>query len=196
MFKRLFDIVFSLGGILVLSPFFILVWLLIRVESKGPAIFRQLRVGKNNSDFTLYKFRSMYIDAEKRGQLTVGMKDPRITQTGYYLRKFKLDELPQLFNVLFGHMSFVGPRPEVRKYVTYYTSEQMQVLNVKPGVTDYASLKYFKENELLGLAEDPEKEYIEVIMPEKLRINLEYVQKNSVFLDVRIILMTIFKIFH
>ncbi len=192
--KRLFDILFSLIGILLLSPVFLLLWLLIRMESKGPAVFTQMRVGLNNSNFTLYKFRSMYSDAEKRGQLTVGMRDPRITKVGYYLRRFKLDELPQLFNVLNGSMSFVGPRPEVRRYVDYYTHEQLKVLSVRPGITDFASLKYYKENELLGKASDPEKEYIQVIMPEKLALNLEYIKKNSLLKDIVIIVQTIIKI--
>lgn len=136
----------------------------------------------------------MYSDAEKRGQLTVGMRDPRITKVGYYLRRFKLDELPQLFNVLNGSMSFVGPRPEVRRYVDYYTHEQLKVLSVRPGITDFASLKYYKENELLGKASDPEKEYIQVIMPEKLALNLEYIKKNSLLKDIVIIVQTIIKI--
>ncbi len=136
----------------------------------------------------------MYSDAEKRGQLTVGMRDPRITKVGYYLRRFKLDELPQLFNVLNGSMSFVGPRPEVRRYVDYYTQEQLKVLSVRPGITDFASLKYYKENELLGKASDPEKEYIQVIMPEKLALNLEYIKKNSLLKDIVIIVQTIIKI--
>lgn len=192
--KRLFDLIFSIGGIIVLSPFFILLWVLIKLESKGPALFMQTRVGLNNRDFTLFKFRSMYTDAEKRGQLTVGMRDPRITRVGYYLRRFKLDELPQLFNVLNGSMSFVGPRPEVRRYVDYYTPEQLKVLTVKPGITDFASLKYYKENELLGKAADPEKEYIQVIMPEKLALNLEYIKNNSVLKDISIIFQTLLKI--
>ncbi|MES2691518.1 MAG: sugar transferase, partial [Bacteroidota bacterium] len=137
MFKRAFDIICSLAGIIILSPVFFTIWVFIRLESKGPALFFQTRVGKNNIDFKLYKFRSMHMNAESKGQLTVGMRDPRITRIGYYLRKFKLDELPQLFNVLFGDMSLVGPRPEVRKYVNHYTPEQLQVLTVRPGITDY-----------------------------------------------------------
>lgn len=192
--KRIFDILFSLIGILLLSPVFLLLWILIKLESRGPAVFTQIRVGLHNKDFTLYKFRSMFSDAEKRGQLTVGMRDPRITRVGYYLRRFKLDELPQLFNVLNGTMSFVGPRPEVRRYVDYYTPEQLNVLSVRPGITDFASLKYYKENELLGKASDPEKEYIQVIMPEKLALNLEYIKKNSLLKDIVIIIQTIIKI--
>lgn len=194
MIKRFFDIVFSMAGIVLLSPVLLILWLLIRTGSKGPALFKQNRVGIHNHDFTLLKFRTMYADAEKRGQLTVGMRDPRITPVGYYLRKFKLDELPQLFNVLRGDMSLVGPRPEVRRYVDLYNAEQMKVLTVRPGITDFASIIYFKENEILGKAADPEQTYIREIMPEKLRINLEYVRDQSLKTDVYIIFKTIFKI--
>jgi len=192
--KRLFDIFFSVTGIVCSSPVLLVIWVLIRLESKGPAIFRQMRVGLNNTDFVLYKFRSMYLQSEKSGQLTIGMRDSRITNIGYFLRRFKLDELPQLFNVLNGTMSFVGPRPEVRKYVNHYNTEQMRVLSVKPGITDYASLKYYKENELLGNAANPEKEYIEVIMPEKLALNLQYINNNSLIGDTYIIMQTVVKI--
>ncbi len=192
--KRLFDIFFSITGIICSSPVLLVVWILIRLESKGPAIFRQMRVGLNNSDFVLYKFRSMYLQSEKSGQLTVGMRDQRITKVGYYIRKYKLDELPQLFNVLNGSMSIVGPRPELRKYVNCYNSEQMRVLSVKPGITDYASLKYHKENELLGKSANPEKEYIEVIMPDKLTLNLKYINNKSLIGDTFIIIQTIVKI--
>jgi lipopolysaccharide/colanic/teichoic acid biosynthesis glycosyltransferase len=197
MSKRVFDIIFSLGGIILLSPIFILIWLLIKLDSKGSAIFRQQRVGLNNTDFTLYKFRTMRTDAEKigTGQLTVGMRDPRITRVGYYLRKFKLDEFPQLANVLKGDMSIVGPRPEVRRYVSLYTQEQMKVLSVKPGITDYASIRYFKENEILGKSPNPEYDYIHIIMPEKLNLNLEYVNKHYLFSDIKIIFSTLYMIF-
>lgn len=194
--KRLFDFFCSLIGVLVLSPIFILLAIAIKLESKGPVLFLQTRVGKNNIDFKLFKFRSMYVNAEARGQLTVGMRDPRITRVGYYLRKFKLDELPQLFNVLLGDMSLVGPRPEVRKYVNYYTPQQMLVLSVKPGITDYASIKFINENELLAQAANPEQFYIEDIMPQKLSINLEYINNKSLFKDITIIFNTIFKIFY
>jgi lipopolysaccharide/colanic/teichoic acid biosynthesis glycosyltransferase len=194
--KRLFDITLSLGGILVLSPFFVLIACLIKAESKGPVLFRQLRVGKNNSDFLLFKFRSMFVNTESKGQLTIGMRDPRITRIGYRLRKYKLDELPQLFNVLLGNMSFVGPRPEVRKYVVLYSDEQMKVLSVKPGITDYASIKYFRENEILGHAPNPEQAYINEIMPEKLIINLTYVNNNNIFIDLKIIITTFIRYFY
>lgn len=189
--KRLFDIFFSLTGIILLMPFFLLTWAFIRLDSKGGAIYKQTRVGLNNKDFKLFKFRSMFKDAEKRGQLTVGMRDQRITKVGYYIRKYKLDELPQLFNVLNGSMSIVGPRPELRKYVNYYNAEQMRVLSVKPGITDFASIKYFKENELLGKSPDPEKEYLEVIMPEKLKLNLQYIEQQTFAGDLKIIFNTI-----
>ncbi|MCE2787690.1 MAG: sugar transferase [Sphingobacteriales bacterium] len=172
-------------------PFFLLTWAFIRLDSKGGAIYKQTRVGLNNKDFKLFKFRSMFKDAEKRGQLTVGMRDQRITKVGYYIRRYKLDELPQLFNVLNGSMSIVGPRPELRKYVNYYNAEQMRVLSVKPGITDFASIKYFKENELLGKSPDPEKEYLEVIMPEKLKLNLQYIEQQTFAGDLKIIFNTI-----
>ena len=193
--KRIFDIIFSLGGIIILSPFFILFWVLIKLETKGNPVFKQLRVGENNIDFTLYKFRTMFPDSEKKGSITIGGRDPRITKVGYYLRKFKIDELPQLFNVLLGDMSFVGPRPEVRKYVNLYSEQQLDVLNVKPGITDYASLKYFNENEILGNSSNPDEDYVNIIMPEKLKLNLEYVHGNNLLKDINIILKTLLRIF-
>ncbi len=196
MLKRLFDLTCSAIGIVILSPIFLVLWILIKTESKGPAIFKQTRVGKNNVDFKLYKFRSMFINAESKGQLTVGMRDPRITKVGYYLRKFKLDELPQLFNVFEGSMSLVGPRPEVRKYVDYYNAEQLNVLQVRPGITDYASIQFIHENELLAKAENPEQYYIQHIMPEKLRINLEYVAKPTLTNDIKLIFKTLIKIIY
>ncbi len=188
--KRIFDFSLSLGGILVLSPFFLVIALIIKLESTGGILFKQLRVGKNNQDFMLFKFRSMYTDAESKGQLTVGMRDPRITRVGFFMRKYKLDELPQLFNVLKGQMSFVGPRPEVRKYVNLYTDEQLHVLSVKPGITDYASIQYFNENELLGQSDNPEQTYIKEIMPAKLSINLSYIQSNNIWTDLTILFKT------
>jgi lipopolysaccharide/colanic/teichoic acid biosynthesis glycosyltransferase len=193
--KRIFDIVFSIGGIVILSPFFILFWILIKLESKGDPIFKQLRVGKNNIDFKLYKFRTMFPDSERKGSITIGGRDPRVTRVGYYLRKFKVDELPQLFNVLKGDMSFVGPRPEVRKYVELYSKEQLKVLTIQPGITDYASIKYFNENEILGNSPNPEHDYINIIMPEKLKLNIEYLHDNNFLRDIRIILITVLKIF-
>lgn len=195
MFKRLFDIFCSAIGIIVFSPLFLVLWIAVKLESKGPAFFLQTRVGKNNHDFKLYKFRTMYLDSESRGQLTVGMRDPRITKVGYTLRKYKLDELPQLFNVLLGDMSLVGPRPEVRKYVDLYNDEQMKVLSVRPGITDIASIQFINENELLATAENPEEFYIKEIMPQKLALNIEYINSNLLLKDVGLILKTIFKIF-
>ncbi len=195
MVKRLFDIICSVIGIIILIPLFVLLWIAVKLESKGPALFLQTRVGKNNRDFKLYKFRTMYLDSESRGQLTVGMRDPRITNVGYSLRKYKLDELPQLFNVLLGDMSLVGPRPEVRKYVNYYTEEQLKVLSVRPGITDMASIQFINENELLASAKNPEEYYINYIMPMKLALNLKYLNSNLLLKDVGLILKTIFKIF-
>lgn len=195
MIKRLFDIVFSISGILILSPFFILISILVMVTSAGGAFYRQVRVGKNGKEFKLFKFRTMRMGSDKAGALTIGMRDSRITRIGYYLRKYKLDELPQLFNVLIGDMSFVGPRPEVPKYVALYTPEQKSVLKVKPGITDYASIVYSEENALLANAENPEELYINKVMPAKLKLNMRYIQDMSLRTDMGIILKTIGKIF-
>lgn len=192
--KRLFDVLVSGFALLVLSPVFIFIWLCVRLTSSGPGIFTQMRVGKNNTEFSLYKFRTMYIRAHAGSAITIGSRDPRITPLGYMLRKYKLDELPQLINVLKGDMSFVGPRPEVRKYVNMYTAEQMQVLSVRPGITDYASLLFISESELLGKSADPEYEYIHSIMPQKLNLNLEYIQNQSFMGDIRLIFRTVFRI--
>lgn len=196
MIKRLFDIFCSSIGLIILSPILLLLALLIKLESKGPVFFLQTRVGLNNNDFKLFKFRSMFMDAEKRGQLTVGMHDPRITRVGYYLRKFKLDELPQLLNVIKGDMSLVGPRPEVRKYVNLYNTKQMQVLTVRPGITDYASIKFINENELLAQSNDPEAFYISDIMPQKLELNISYIEQKGFFKDISLILKTFLKIIY
>ena len=168
------------------------VW--IKCDSRGPVFYRQLRVGRGGRDFYLYKFRSMYLDADKKGLITVGGRDPRVTPSGYYIRKYKVDEFPQLINVLKGDMSLVGPRPEVRKYVDMYTPEQLHVLDVRPGITDMASIQYSNENELLAAVDNPEEYYIRVIMPDKLRMNLEYVQHHSLLYDLRLIFKTISKI--
>jgi lipopolysaccharide/colanic/teichoic acid biosynthesis glycosyltransferase len=194
MVKRLFDIVFSLIGLLILFPFLLLIAILVITDSRGGFFYFQRRVGKNNVDFSLLKFRTMKTGAEKQGLLTVGSKDSRITRIGYYLRKYKLDELPQLLNVLLGDMSLVGPRPEVRKYVDMYTKEQQHVLSVRPGITDYASIAFSNESELLGKSADPEKFYIEEVMPQKLNLNLVYIKNKSVFKDIGIIFQTIIKI--
>ena len=188
--KRLFDSIAGGMGLLFLSPILILVAIWNKLDSAGPVFYRQVRVGKNNQDFRIFKFRSMRIGADKGSLVTIGGRDPRVTQSGYFIRKFKIDELPQLINVFIGDMSLVGPRPEVRHYVSYWTEEQMHVLDVRPGITDPASIKYRNENELLAQAEDPEKYYIEVIMQEKIRLYLEYVQKHNFWYDIKIILDT------
>lgn len=195
MAKRIFDIIFSIFGIIILSPFFILISLIILLTSAGGVFYKQVRVGKKGKEFKLIKFRTMRQGADKSGSLTVGMRDKRITRAGFYLRKYKLDELPQLFNVLKGDMSFVGPRPEVPKYVAMYTAEQKEVLKVKPGITDYASIEYSKENELLATAANAEETYVNDIMPAKLRLNMRYINEMSMLTDVKIILKTIGKIF-
>jgi lipopolysaccharide/colanic/teichoic acid biosynthesis glycosyltransferase len=192
--KRLFDIFFSLVGLLILLPFFLIIALLISIDSRGGVFYRQIRVGKNEKDFKLLKFRSMKTNADKAGLLTVGGKDSRITRIGYFIRKYKIDELPQLINVLMGDMSLVGPRPEVRKYTSLYTTEQKKVLSVKPGITDYASIEYSNENELLGKATNPEQTYIEEIMPAKLKLNIQYINDQSIATDFKIIFRTFFKI--
>ncbi|MFN5371780.1 MAG: sugar transferase [Bacteroidia bacterium] len=192
--KRIFDIIASLIGIILLIPFFVVIWIGIKCESQGNGFYRQTRVGFKGIDFGLFKFRTMYTGSDKKGLLTVGGRDPRITRLGYYLRKYKLDELPQLFNVLIGDMSLVGPRPEVRKYVDMYTSDQLRVLDVKPGITDYASIEFSNENELLGKSEHPEKVYTEEIMPKKLELNMKYITEQNLATDLKIIWATILKI--
>jgi lipopolysaccharide/colanic/teichoic acid biosynthesis glycosyltransferase len=191
---RFFDIFFSVIGLIILSPLFLLLAIWIKIDSKGPVFYKQLRVGKDGKDFYLYKFRTMVMDADKKGFITVGERDPRITKAGYYLRKYKLDELPQLMNVLRGEMSFVGPRPEVREYVNMYNEEQRKVLSVKPGITDYASIQYIDENEVLATSDNPEKAYIEVILPEKIKFNMKYIENKSVKEYFKVIFSTIRKI--
>jgi len=178
----------------MLLPIFVIIGFVIFIDSRGGIFYKQLRVGKNNVDFYLLKFRSMKINADKSGLLTIGGKDSRITHVGYFLRKYKMDELPQLINVLFGDMSLVGPRPEVRKYVDMYSEVQKKVLSVKPGLTDYASIEYRNENELLGQVDDPEKVYINEIMPAKLQMNLKYIENQSLATDIKIIFRTLGKI--
>lgn len=194
MLKRTFDILASGLGLLCLSPLFVIVAIWIKCDSPGPVFYRQLRVGRGNRDFYILKFRSMRIGSDSGSLITVGGRDPRITSSGYYIRKYKLDELPQLINVLRGDMSLVGPRPEVRRYVSLYTEEQMHVLDVRPGITDLASIKYRNENELLEKAEDPDRYYVEVIMQDKLRINLEYVANHSFLYDMKMIFSTFWEI--
>lgn len=189
--KRLFDIIASAIGLIVLSPLFLVLAVWIKVDSKGPVFYRQTRVGWHNKDFRIFKFRSMRVGADKGSLVTIGGRDPRITRSGYYIRKYKLDEFPQLINVLIGDMSLVGPRPEVRHYVDYWTPEQMRVLDVRPGITDPASIKFRNENELMAQADDPEQYYINVIMQEKLRLYLEYVDNQSFLYDLRLIFATL-----
>ena len=188
--KRLFDVVASGVGLLLLSPLFLLVAIWIKLDSPGPVFYRQVRVGQYNQDFRIFKFRSMRVGADKGSLVTIGGRDPRVTRSGYFIRKFKIDELPQLINVFTGDMSLVGPRPEVRHYVDYWTKEQLRVLDVRPGITDPASIKFRNENELLEKAEDAEKYYIEVIMQEKLRLYLEYVEKHNFWFDIKLIFQT------
>jgi len=189
--KRLFDICFSAALLLVLLPLGVLVSLWIVLDDFGSPFFVQQRVGLNGRNFGLLKFRSMRKNAESKGQLTVGMKDNRITRSGFFIRKYKIDELPQLVNVLLGEMSVVGPRPEVPKYVLLYNEEQQNVLSIKPGITDFASIEYVRENELLSQSPNPEKTYIEEIMPAKLALNLKYVREQSFLTDMKIILQTV-----
>ena len=176
---RFFDIFFSVCGLLLCLPLFIVVAIVISLDSRGGVFYSQLRVGRNNKDFRLLKFRSMRTGSDRKIGITIGSRDSRITRAGYYLRRFKLDELPQLVNVLKGEMSLVGPRPEVRKYVDMYTPEQRKVLSVKPGITDYASLEYINENEILGKSSHPEKQYIEEIMPAKIELNMKFIRDPS-----------------
>jgi len=188
--KRLFDIIASGIGLLLLSPLFLIFAIWIKLDSEGPVFYRQVRVGKDNKDFRIFKFRSMRVGSDKGSLVTIGGRDPRITRSGYFIRKFKLDEFPQLINVFVGDMSLVGPRPEVRHYVNYWTPEQMHVLDVRPGITDPASIKFRNENELMEQAEDPEDYYINVIMQEKLKLYLEYVQNHSFWGDIGLIFKT------
>ena len=194
MLKRLFDFFFSLIGLIILSPLIFIISILIIIDSKGGIFYKQKRVGKNNKDFYLIKFRTMKTGADKQGLLTVGSKDSRITKVGFFLRKHKLDELPQLINILKGDLSFVGPRPEVRKYIELYDERQKQVLKVKPGLTDYASLEYINESEILSKTANPEKFYIEKIMPAKLELNLKYINESGIKTDMKIIYKTLRKI--
>ena len=191
---RFFDVVFSVLGILFLSPLLVIVYIMIVIDSKGGGFYKQERVGLNGIDFKLIKFRSMAIGSDKKGLITIGGNDSRITKIGLFIRKFKIDELPQLFNVLIGNMSLVGPRPEVRKYVDLYTIQQKEVLKVKPGITDYASIEYANENEILGTASDPDRVYIQDIMPSKIELNLRYIHNKSINEYFNIIFLTIKKI--
>jgi lipopolysaccharide/colanic/teichoic acid biosynthesis glycosyltransferase len=187
---RFYDILFSAIGLILLSPLFLIFWLLIKLGSKGPGFFIQERIGKDGKPFGLYKFRSMRTDSENEGLITIGTHDHRITRIGHFIRKYKFDELPQLLNVLKGDMSLVGPRPEVKKYTDMYTDEQRKVLSVRPGITDYASIEYVNENELLSKADDPEQMYIEKVMPDKIKLNMKYLEHYTVGEYFKIIFLT------
>lgn len=189
--KRLFDIFFSLAGLLFLMPVFFVVAILLKRESKGPVFYKQTRVGLNQRCFQLIKFRTMCPDADKMGLLTIGDHDARITRFGCWLRKHKVDELPQLLNILKGEMSFVGPRPEVPKYVEMYDVSQRRVLTVKPGITDWASIKYIDESSLLATADDPESFYIHKVIPSKISQNLKYIDHHNLWIDCKIISQTL-----
>ncbi len=187
---RFFDIVFSAVGLIVLSPLFLALYLLIRLESKGGGFYSQERIGKEGFPFRLYKFRSMKTGADKKGLITIGDKDKRVTKVGYFIRKYKLDELPQLWNVLIGNMSLVGPRPEVKKYTDLYDDEQKKVLSVRPGITDWASIKFVDENKILGESKDPDDAYVNLIMPNKIKLNMVYIQHQTLGEYFKIIFTT------
>jgi lipopolysaccharide/colanic/teichoic acid biosynthesis glycosyltransferase len=192
--KRLFDFFASLIGLILISPILLVIGLIIVIGSKGPVFYIQKRIGKHAVPFNLYKFRSMKVGSDKKGLLTLGDNDVRVTKIGYFIRKYKIDELPQLINVLKGDMSLVGPRPEVSKYVELYNNFQKQILSVKPGITDRASIKYRDEAEMLTKQEDPETFYIKQIMPDKVEINIEYIKNANFFSDINVIFSTVFKI--
>ena len=191
---RFFDILLSSLGLILLSPIFLIIYVVIRSSSKGPGFYSQKRIGKHGRPFRLYKVRTMRIGSDKGRLITVGGKDSRITKAGFYIRKYKLDELPQLWNVLIGDMSLVGPRPEVERYVKLYTPSQRVVLSVKPGITDYASIAFSEENIILGRAKNPEKMYIQEIMPKKIEINLQYINNRNLKEYFKIIFLTFVKI--
>lgn len=192
--KRAFDLLLSVLVLLPLIPVLLFIGFAVFFDDPGPVFYRQIRVGKNARLFRILKFRTMYRNSDRKGLLTVGGRDPRVTRVGYWLRKYKLDELPQLFNVIEGSMSLVGPRPEVEKYVAFYNVDQRKVLEVKPGITDYASIQYSDENELLAKAVDPERMYIDEVMPAKLRLNLDYIRDQGMFTDLKILAQTAWKI--
>jgi lipopolysaccharide/colanic/teichoic acid biosynthesis glycosyltransferase len=194
MIKRTFDVCLSLVGLIVLAPIILLIAVIITLDSKGPILFIQPRVGLNNIDFNIYKFRTMFVASDKKGLLTIGNSDARVTRMGYYLRRYKLDEIPQLWNVLIGDMSFVGPRPELRKYVNYYSKNDMVLFTVKPGITGLASIKFRNEVELLKASNDPESYFINDIIPEKNELNKIYISKRNFWFDCKLIIITIYKV--
>lgn len=188
---RIFDILLATLGLVILSPLLFFVYVAIVLESRGGGFYRQERTGRYGKPFRLIKFRSMYVNADKHGLITVGGHDNRITRVGYYIRKYKIDELPQLINVVKGDMSIVGPRPEVKKYTDLYTEEQCKILDIRPGITDYASIKYVDENEILGTSDNPERTYIEHIMPDKIKLNMIYISQNGIKEYFKIIFLTL-----
>ncbi len=191
---RILDFLFSFLGLILLSPFLFFIAFFIKLSSKGPVFYKQSRIGLNGIEFNVFKFRSMRINADKLGLITIGGRDPRVTSVGYILRKYKLDELPQLINVLKGDMSLVGPRPEVKKYVDLYTQDQSKVLSIRPGITDWASIYYRDENEILGKSIDPERDYIDKVMPDKLNYNLIYIENYGPKQYFKIIFSTLWHI--
>lgn len=193
MIKRFVDVIFSAIALLLLSPLFIILFLWVKIDSEGGAFYKQKRVGRYGYEFTLWKFRSMKPNSDQKGLLSIGRKDQRVTKAGHLLRLVKLDELPQLWNVLIGDMSLVGPRPEVKKYTDQYTDLQKSVLSIRPGITDFASLHFYNESQLLEQASDPETYYINEIMPKKLEINLMYIQNQSLWMDIHILWLTMLK---
>ncbi|MFD0836273.1 sugar transferase [Mariniflexile aquimaris] len=192
--KRWFDVLGALIGLILLAPLLLIIAIIIKIDSKGPVLFIQERVGKNNKDFQIYKFRTMKLQSEAQGLLTLGNHDSRITKVGYFLRRYKLDEFPQLFNILKGDMSFVGPRPELRYYVNFYTEDDLKIFAVRPGITGLASLKYRNEVELLKAAENPEEFFTKTIIPDKLKYNKEYIEKRHFFFDLKLIVITIVQV--
>jgi len=197
MAKRIFDIIFSFLGAILTSPLFLVVVFLIKKESPGPVFYRGERIGKNGKPFRIFKFRTMVVDAEKMGGPSTAGDDQRLLKIGHFLKKYQLDEMPQLINVLRGEMSLVGPRPEVKTYVDMMNEEERNVIfSIKPGMTDFASLWNFHESEVLKGSTDPEKTYMEKIRPEKIRLQMEYVKKRSFLLDLKIVIKTILRVFH
>jgi lipopolysaccharide/colanic/teichoic acid biosynthesis glycosyltransferase len=194
MVKRIFDVVVSLLGLIILTPILLLIAILIKLDSKGPVLFIQPRVGLHNKDFNIFKFRTMVVESDKKGLLTIGNNDSRITRIGYFLRRYKIDEFPQLINILIGNMSFVGPRPELRQYVNYYREDDMVVFSVRPGITGLASIAFRNEVELLKNAEDPEQYFIHSIIPEKLKLNKAYIKKRNFFFDLKLIAITVVRV--
>ena len=192
--KRFFDLFFTIPGLLLLLPLFAMVAVLVKLDSPGPVFFRQVRVGQHSREFRIFKFRTMRVDAERVGPLVSTGDDPRITRSGFFLRKYKLDELPQLINVLSGEMSLVGPRPEVPKYVKAFASDYLEILKVKPGITDYASIEFRDENELLRGEEDPENKYLQEILPAKIKLYRKYLATKGIMTDLSLLYRTLVKI--